>query len=88
MADGLHGSVRGLSEDDEALVHEGREPQGTLRLSASPDFGATFLSPLISAFAGLYPDVAIDVDLSPGGSTSPPSGSTPRSGSGRWRTRH
>jgi DNA-binding transcriptional LysR family regulator len=48
-----------------ALGEAAREPQGTLRLSASADFGATFLSPLIAEFAQIYPKVAFDIDLTP-----------------------
>ena len=63
--DGLRGSVNGLAETVEALVDEGREPSGTLRLSATADFGATFLSPLVSEFARLHPQLQIEVDLTP-----------------------
>ncbi len=61
----LKGSVLGLSETYAALKHQRGEPQGTLRLSASPDFAAPFLSPIIAEYAALYPDVVIDLDLSP-----------------------
>lgn len=48
-----------------AVTEAGREPHGTLRLSASADFGATFLSPLIAEFAKIYPHVGFDIDLTP-----------------------
>ena len=61
----LRGSVLGLREAYDALIHQQGAPQGTLRLAASPDFAAPFLSPIIAEYVGLYPDVAIDLDLSP-----------------------
>ena len=45
--------------------HQTKVPHGTLRLSASPDFGAPFLSPTIAAFALLHPQVTFDIDLCP-----------------------
>lgn len=45
--------------------HQTQVPHGTLRLSASPDFGAPFLSPVIAAFARLHPQVTFDIDLCP-----------------------
>lgn len=42
-----------------------RRPRGLLRVSMSPDFGATFLAPVIATFRGLYPDIALQLDLSP-----------------------
>ena len=61
----LRGSVLGLREAYDALIHQQGAPKGTLRLAASPDFAAPFLSPIIAEYVGLYPDVAIDLDLSP-----------------------
>ena len=54
-----------LGEAVSALTEAAREPRGTLRLSASADFGATFLSPLIAEFAQAHPQVAFDIDLTP-----------------------
>ena len=61
----LRESVLGLSEAYDALINQGGTPQGTLRLAASPDFAAPFLAPIIAEYIALYPDVAIDIDLSP-----------------------
>ena len=61
----LRGSVLGLSEAYDALINQKGEPQGTLRLAASPDFAAPFLSPIIAEYVARYPDVAIELDLSP-----------------------
>ena len=63
--DKLRLPMRELAETVSALSEAGREPRGTLRISASADFGATFLSPLIAAFAQTYPDIAFDIDLTP-----------------------
>ncbi len=61
----VRASVLGLSEAYDALRHQRGAPQGTLRLAASPDFAAPFLAPIIAEYIALYPDVAIDIDLSP-----------------------
>ena len=61
----LREQVLGLSESYDALIHQRGAPQGTLRLAASPDFAAPFLAPIIAEYVALYPDVAIDLDLSP-----------------------
>ena len=45
--------------------HRTTVPHGTLRLSASPDFGAPFLSPVIAAFALKHPRISFDIDLCP-----------------------
>ncbi len=39
-------------------------PRGRLRLSLPVDFGTLFLAPLIAEFAGLYPDITFDLQLS------------------------
>ncbi len=62
---GLQPGVAALGEAYEALIDRGRAPSGTLRLAASADFGAAFLSPLVAAFSRLHPDVGFDIDLSP-----------------------
>ena len=60
----------GASLDDvaNAIAHtldRNRAPHGTLRLSASPDFGAPFLSPLIAEFGRDNPQIRFEIDLSP-----------------------
>ena len=40
-------------------------PRGNLRISMPPDFGTSFLAPLIADFAHRYPDVTMELDLSP-----------------------
>jgi DNA-binding transcriptional LysR family regulator len=61
----LRESVLGLDEAYAALVNQRGAPRGTLRLSASPDFAAPFLAPIITEYVALYPEVTIDLDLSP-----------------------
>ena len=41
------------------------QPSGTLRASLPVDFATTYLAPLIAEFAGLYPGIAFDLDLTP-----------------------
>ena len=64
-AERLRAPVGAFGEAVLALTEVDREPRGTLRLSASADFGATFLSPLIAEFARAHPGIAFDLDLSP-----------------------
>ncbi len=61
----LRDPLLGLNEAYDTLVNAGGTPQGTLRLSASPDFAAPFLSAVIAEYSGRYPGVDIDLDLSP-----------------------
>ena len=57
--------VEAISSAYLEVTEEGREPRGTLRLAASPDFGAFFLAKLVAEFAELHPQLALDIDLSP-----------------------
>jgi DNA-binding transcriptional LysR family regulator len=40
------------------------KPRGTLRISSTPDFAATFLAEILVEFSELYPSVNFDLDLS------------------------
>ncbi|OYU46862.1 MAG: LysR family transcriptional regulator [Rhizobiales bacterium PAR1] len=40
-------------------------PRGQLRVSMSPDFGTTYLGPAIASFLRLYPEITLQLDLSP-----------------------
>jgi DNA-binding transcriptional LysR family regulator len=42
-----------------------REPRGTLRVSAPDSFGAMHVAPAVPAFLKRYPELAIDINLSP-----------------------
>lgn len=42
-----------------------RRPRGTLRVSLTPDFGTTFLAPVIAAFCARHPEIELNLDLSP-----------------------
>lgn len=42
-----------------------RRPRGTLRISLTPDFGTTFLAPVIAAFCAAHPEIALHLDLNP-----------------------
>ena len=42
-----------------------REPHGTLRISAPDSFGWMHVAPAVPAFLRRYPDLAIDIKLSP-----------------------
>ncbi|RDU95159.1 LysR family transcriptional regulator [Trinickia dinghuensis] len=41
------------------------QPSGVLRVSLPVDFAVTYLAPLIAEFAGLYPGITFDLDLTP-----------------------
>jgi DNA-binding transcriptional LysR family regulator len=42
-----------------------REPRGTLRVSAPDSFGSMHIAPAVPAFLKRYPELAIDINLSP-----------------------
>lgn len=42
-----------------------RRPRGTLRISLTPDFGTTFLAPVIAQFCQQHPEIELHLDLSP-----------------------
>ncbi|MCL9842725.1 LysR family transcriptional regulator [Ralstonia solanacearum] len=56
--------------DEARLAHEQlgemlAQPGGVLRASLPVDFAVTYLAPLIAEFAGLYPGITFDFDLTP-----------------------
>lgn len=56
--------------DEARLAHEQlgemlAQPTGVLRASFPVDFAVTYLAPLIAEFAGLYPGITFDFDLTP-----------------------
>ncbi|MFC5429734.1 LysR family transcriptional regulator [Paraburkholderia denitrificans] len=56
--------------DEARLAHEQlgemlAQPSGVLRVSLPVDFAVTYLAPLIADFAGLYPGMTFDFDLTP-----------------------
>ncbi|MGV8917229.1 MAG: LysR family transcriptional regulator [Pseudomonas sp.] len=56
--------VLGLVTDSERLAEQVQgEPQGTLRITAPPAFGAECLAPALSGFVQRYPGVKLDVVL-------------------------
>jgi DNA-binding transcriptional LysR family regulator len=50
---------------EQAAIALQREPRGTLRISAPDSFGWMHVAPALSAFLKRYPDLAIDITLSP-----------------------
>lgn len=59
-----------LIVDEARLAHEQlgemlAQPSGVLRASLPVDFAVTYLAPLIAEFAGLYPGITFDFDLTP-----------------------
>ncbi len=50
-----HQQVRGLAE----------KPQGTLRLSVEAEVGSRLVAPVLAEYLERYPDIRIDLDLSP-----------------------
>jgi DNA-binding transcriptional LysR family regulator len=60
-------AVQVLADLDEAEREASRAavlPRGTIRLTAAVTFGVRHLGPLVAAFLGRYPSVALDVSLS------------------------
>ncbi|TAM02333.1 MAG: LysR family transcriptional regulator [Paraburkholderia sp.] len=56
--------------DEARLAHEQlgemlAQPSGVLRVSLPVDFAVTYLAPLIADFAGLYPGITFDFDVTP-----------------------
>jgi DNA-binding transcriptional LysR family regulator len=56
--------------DEARLAHEQlddmlAQPTGLLRISMPVDFANIYLAPLIAEFAGLYPGITFDLDLTP-----------------------
>lgn len=56
--------------DEARLAHEQlgemlEQPSGLLRVSLPVDFANTYLAPLIADFAGLYPGITFEFDLTP-----------------------
>ncbi|MDF7661827.1 LysR substrate-binding domain-containing protein [Erwiniaceae bacterium L1_54_6] len=56
--------------DEARLIHEQlgdmlEQPEGVLRVSLPVDFAAIFVSPLLAEFAGLYPGIQFELDLTP-----------------------
>jgi len=52
------------------IAHQGllniqAKPAGVIRISMTEGFGVTYLTPLLTAFATLYPDIRFDLDLTP-----------------------
>ena len=51
-------------ETAEALVHDmSATPRGRLRVSAPVNFGACRLAPLVTRYISIYPDVAVEMNL-------------------------
>ena len=61
----IGGSLDALEQAVQQTLDRNHTLHGTLRLSASADFGAPFLSPLIAEFGRENPQISFDIDLSP-----------------------
>jgi DNA-binding transcriptional LysR family regulator len=49
----------------EELSAFSHQPRGSLRVTMSPTFGNAFLAPIVADFARLYPEISLQLDLSP-----------------------
>jgi len=56
--------IAGLAEAEDFLAGLHVQPKGRIRISAPLEFGINFISPLVSQYAALYPDVEVDIDVS------------------------
>ncbi len=52
-----------MAEAQALLIDEAAKPQGTVRLTVAGAFGEKMLAPVLAEFAGLYPDVSVDVEF-------------------------
>ncbi len=55
--------LRDIEETESAVSGEVQRPRGVLRISSSGSFGVLRLSPLLSEFSALYPEVTMDVSI-------------------------
>lgn len=53
-----------LQELDEVVSGNRRAPRGVLRVNAPLGFGRTIIAPLVSTFAGQYPEVEVQLEVS------------------------
>jgi LysR family transcriptional regulator, regulator for bpeEF and oprC len=64
-------SILAAAEAAEAAVaHQHQEPQGRLKITATPEFGTTRVDNWIAAYLKLWPKVAVETVYSSGSSTS------------------
>src|SRR6185295_17611582 len=61
--DSVREALSGVEEATAGVKEMGHEPQGTIRVTAVPDFAATFLAPLVSRFVRRYPKIHVDLVL-------------------------
>lgn len=55
-----------IEETELSVTRLQTEPRGTLKLNATPFFGAYHLAPAIAAYTGIYPDVNVELVLQAG----------------------
>ena len=69
FGEGLLEHARRLLEETEAAaamaLHQQGVPRGTLRIALPPDFGELDLTPLLLQFTAAYPEIRLELDLSP-----------------------
>ncbi len=56
--------IEGLGQVEDLLAGLHQTPRGRLRISVPLEFGITFISPVVSQYAAMYPEVEIDIDVS------------------------
>ena len=57
--------VIGAASAHEELLKSSEQVEGTLKLSMTPDFGASVLAPLLVEFARIHPLINFELDLTP-----------------------
>lgn len=60
--EGIVDAAKAAREDLENVI---KKLSGLLRVSMSPDFGTAYLPSILAAFSALYPDIRMQLDLSP-----------------------
>lgn len=59
----VRAAVDALTEADDIVSHHSSAPEGLLRITAMPGYGAAKLMPALDKFQALYPAITLDVEL-------------------------
>lgn len=57
--------IEELGQVEDLLAGLQQTPRGRLRISVPLEFGINFISPIVSQYALMYPEVEVDIDISP-----------------------
>lgn len=57
--------IKELNQVDDLLAGFNDEPKGLLRISVPLEFGIHFISPILADFVAKFPEIEVDIDISP-----------------------